>query len=267
MLLRIEQGSTAIRRIPVDLPTDNNLENQEGIVKRQLSFITIAAAACFMASTAQADDITLFDYGCNVDGAISQPGGVNASGLGQIDINVAGAGAHTVICFFDHDIDAADNTFFNEMGGTGGAPAAGQTWEIDEPGFFPPGAPIGDIADNFSNSNAGTGSLLDNTNLGGPEDISMAIGFDFVLAAGESAVVSFFLDVVNGAPGFFLSQADPDSIAAGLNGPNQLFFWANLDIDQGGGGPGPMPMPEPGTIGLLGLGLIGLAGARRRQRK
>jgi hypothetical protein len=241
-----------------------------------------------LVSAAQAEVIGLYDYGCHIDGVSYNdtdpfghtagfPASVDDSGINgtltdqdSLTVTVTGASAHTVICVFDYDIDEALNTFFNEAGETGGgALAAGQSWEIDEPDFM-----FGDI-----NANVDDG-VLDNTN-GVPgfpdsleDDVAFAIGFDFTLAAGETAVVSFFLDVVNNAPGFFLRHFDPDSIIANdlnpgepgyIAGPNQIYAWGDLDIQGGGGGPGPMPVPEPATLGLLGLGLIGIAGIRRRR--
>ena len=44
---------------------------------------------------------------------------------------------------------------------------------------------------------------------------------------------------------------------------NNIGFTAVLS-DPGNGGPGPSPIPEPGTLLLLGIGLAGLLGVRRR---
>jgi hypothetical protein len=101
----------------------------------------------FVAAPASATTIDLFDWGLNIDGALTLPGdplpiGVDDSafdfstGLGLLQVTVAVAGAHNVDFFVDHEIDEVTNTFFNETGSTSGAPAAaGQSWEIDEPGY------------------------------------------------------------------------------------------------------------------------------------
>ena len=126
----------------------------------------------------QAASINLFDYAFNIDSSITfsgdaLPTGINAAGfdfvtgLGSIGFSVSGAGAHTVDAFFDHEIDAATNTFFNETGSTGGAPGGNQSWEIDEPGYV-----YGDIYFNFQDS-----LLSNNVDTAGPEDISMAMGW------------------------------------------------------------------------------------------
>src|SRR5262245_43048655 len=101
-------------------------------------------------------DISLFEFDFNIDGAIppdptSVPGlnlsGFDASGtgLGDITFTLTGAGGHNLLSFFDHEIDEADNGFSNELGSVSGVPAAGQSWEIDEPGFEPPPGTPGDI--------------------------------------------------------------------------------------------------------------------------
>ena len=61
------------------------------------------------------------------------------TGLGDIIITFApGVADHYFVGgFFDLEIyeDADDDNYYNETGSTSGTPAAGQSWEIDEPGF------------------------------------------------------------------------------------------------------------------------------------
>ena len=77
-----------------------------------------------------------------------------ATGLGTATATVTGAGIHNVLFFLDIEIDEAINTFFNEFGSVIGAPGAGLSWEIDEPGF----GGFGDIYANF------VAGALDSTN-------------------------------------------------------------------------------------------------------
>jgi len=239
---------------------------------RRTSYIPVVAALALSlgCSAAQAAVIDLYDWGFNLDGTTylspatysgpgALPGNINAGafgfssgmgtggGLGTVTITITGAGNHSVDAFFDHEIDEAVNTYFNEYGVTGGgALAAGQSYEIDEPGWV-----FGDIYDNF------VASTLDNSNAvpsGSEDDVSMALGWDFSLLAGETATIQFFLSSV--APNqFFLAHIDPDSDSA-------IYFSSTL-VKSGGTVPDPS-VPEPGTLLLMGAGLAGLAGASRR---
>lgn len=224
-----------------------------------------------MAASAHADPIELFDWGisvngsstcsdpvggCTTDGAVpgDLPGSVGTggfdfnTGLGTISVNVTGAGLHSVLAFFDHEIDETINTFFNEWVELSGVRVAGQSAEGDEPGYL-----FGDIVDNFLDN------TLDNMSdvpQGLEDDASMAMGWNFVLGAGETAVASFILSSTDGSGALFnLTHGDDDSA-------DRIYFWSTLDIT--GGGPGPTPIPEPGTLALLGLGLGLLSLGRKR---
>lgn len=167
------------------------------------------------------------------------------TGLGTVAITLGGTGSHFIGAFFDHEIDQHTNTFFNEFGAVSGIPAAGQSWELDDPMF-------GDIF-----AHLGTGAL-DNTNAvpaGVGNDVSMALGWDFTLAAGETAVVHFRVSDSAVPVGFFLTQTDPDS-------PATLYFSSTLTI-QGGS----TSIPEPGTWVLMGSGLLGLVAWVRKQQR
>ena len=227
--------------------------------------------ALLLSAPGSAATIDLFGWGFNIDGTTycsgggcdnsgtgSLPGAIDTSGfdftsgLGSISITISGAGAHSMVSFFDHDIDRAQNTFFNEGGATIGAAAAGQSWEIDEPGFFPPGTPFGDIFDNFR-ANTLDNSIFDPSGEI-EDDVSMAMGWDFMLAAGETATIELFLsETLPTSGGLILNQFDFDS---GAN----VYFSGMLSIT----GDPPVGVPEPATALLFGLGLIGLAASRRR---
>lgn len=241
-------------------------------MKRLTTVLCTLVLFAFTLSVASAADIVLYDAIFNVNGAISEPffgdplpAELNAgafdfnTGLGTLAFTITGAGNHSVITFLDHEIDEAVNTFFNENGAVNGAPAAGQSWEIDDPQNYI----IGDVyAGSLFNSNELL-SLPPDPVTGG-YDVSMALGWDFTLAPLETAYINFV--VAETAPnGFYLSHTDPETL--GVTGgvvPTTIYFSSNLTI-RGGQEP---PIPEPGTwiLMLTGLALTGGIAAKRSKR-
>ena len=198
----------------------------------------------------------LYDYGFNIDNTdyifpldgdtdsrMDLSGFDDWTGLGSIFISINGAGVHSFDAFFDHEIDEAINTFFNQFGATAGVVAAGQSWEIDEPGYV-----FGDIFDNFWFSE------LDNSNnvpSGSEDDVSMAMGWDFTLALDEIATISLSLTELMPSGGFYLTHSDPDS-------NENIYLSSSLTI---------APIPEPSILYLFGAGLAGMFMSRRRVLK
>lgn len=207
---------------------------------------------------AEAAAINLFDYGFNIDGTVSMPSlgdpvpsGVNIAGfddftgLGTIVTTITGAGAHSFDAFFDHEIDEALNTFFNETGVVTGIVAAGQSWEIDDPGFA-----NGDIFVNLQDSALDNGigtSVFGDTVF--PNDVSMAMGWNFSLAAGEQATIGILLSLSLPSSSFFLTHTDPDS-------NESIYLSSTLSISQ---------VPMPPSVWLFGSGLLGLIGVARKK--
>jgi len=210
-----------------------------------VAIITLLGLAVGGAVNAAA--ITLAESSLYYDGGIFpalSPG--NYPGSITFTAHATTAGNHNIIIFVDAEIDESINTFFNEYGTANNTPAAGLSWEIDEPGFV-----FGDIYTNF------TAGGLDNSNgvtAAAPDDVSMALGWNFLLAPGETATLSFFLSDVTRPGGFYLEQFDPDS-------QTSIFFSSTMQINGGGN-----PVPEPSTMLLLGAGLAGLGFYSRRRR-
>ena len=218
-------------------------------------FVLAILFTVFGVSGASAD-IVLFDCAFFVDGTTyektlgdSMPtsGSLDASGLGTLTWTTSTAGPHNFIAFFDHELSEAVNTFFNEYGSPGGPPpGAGISWEIDEPGYV-----FGNI---YGHVLAGALDGLNAVPSGSPEDVSMAWGWNFNLAAGETATITLALADTAPASGSYLRQTDPDS--------QEYVYFSGALRTEGGGGP---VIPEPATMMLFGSGLVGLAGLGRRK--
>jgi hypothetical protein len=254
---------------------------------RWLAAIGIATLGIASPAAVQADPVVLQDYLFNVNGTgycpdaacggSLLPGGLDSSafdfstGLGTLvwTFSPGAAGSYFFDAFLDHDLHAP---FFNEFGTVSGAPGAGVSWQIDEPGFGD-GNRLGTIFDNamanaLDNTNhvPGTTSNFLNDcggNSGGApnsscnNDVSLAMGFNFVLAANEQVVLTLATSTVRPGGGFFLEQRDPDSLG------DDLFLTGALDIRTAA----PTTVPEPASLLLVGAGLLSAGWARRRTRE
>ena len=128
-----------------------------------------------------------------------------------------------------------------------GAAVAGQSWEIDSPAWNDSINDIGtgDIHDHVINNTFLNNTLDKSPTTGGITpigDVSMAMGWNFSLTAGEVARITLNLvdSLPQSAPSFYLEQRDPDSASS-------IFFFGELAIT---------PVPEPGTLFLTGVGML-----------
>ncbi len=246
------------------------------MLQKKLSLWLSAAVLGVSSFSVQAvPTVDLFGYSLNIDGSVSDvidnysatgssPSELddslfnNLSGLGELSITLYGGGNHQVIAFFDHEISESQNSFFNETGAASGIAGAGQSWEIDEPGFGGNATPdyTGDIYDNFYVGQLDGQAFYDDftgdhlVDLGrNTEDVSMAMGWDFSLGMDEKAIISYVLTDSAPTSGFYLTQYDPDS-------DYSIYLSSSLNISA---------IPEPSILLLFGVGLVGLAfGSRRR---
>jgi hypothetical protein len=220
---------------------------------RRILFATMLMACSAIHASALP---AIFEWNANVDGTIGQSGdSTNFSaltGLGTLTFTVSGEGAHSVCLFVDHDIDESSNGVDNEYGVSNGVAAAGQSWEIDEPGYY-----YGDIYWNFEDQ------TLDNTNaVPYPlvDDVSMAMAWTFGLTSAQTATIEFILteDILGVSAPFYLGHFDPDS-------NDGFYFFSNLSIEEDQ--PPVNPVPEPATFLLMGIGCFGLGCSRWRNKR
>src|SRR5271165_3189138 len=186
-------------------------------------FLAVVLAGMFVTS---AYPDSLQDWEFNVNGATYYPSGgstfasvpgldasafSSATGLGTFELTFSpgAAGNYYVGAFF---FDPASVPFYNEYGIVNGSAAAGQSWQIDIPQYDATSANngAGTIIDNLAagtldDTNSITGTTSNYLNdcgantLGGTPNtscndlVSMALGFNFSLAAGQSEVITLNL--------------------------------------------------------------------------
>jgi len=241
-------------------------KNKGGEMKKILKSSVLAAAIIGCGATGALATPALYDWAFNIDGVLtvqSDPGdgtfgydltGMPVTGtldattdLGALTWTTSVAGDHTFLAFLDYEIDESADTFWNESGSVVNVAAlsALQSWEIDDPWD-------GDIYWNVYDG----GPLSGSVDVGAESDISIAMGWDFSLAAGDVATITLTIsDSILDLDGFYLWQYDPDS-------DKSIYFSSSLNIIPGGD----TPVPEPATMLLMGAGLVGLLGVNRRKK-
>ena len=203
----------------------------------------------------------LYDWKTNIDGTVVDmpilgPSFDTNTGLGTVNLSVAGSGSHFVGLFLDQDTDLLAFVA-GDSGQAVGAPPAGMSWEIGSPWDYSvdpavPGQIIGDFKTGLTNQVLA--DILPPFPLGG--DVSMAMGWSFNLGAGETANVGFLISSQAPTSGFYLNQFNLDNLSI----PDEIFMSSTLEIRTSG-------VPEPGTLLLMGSGLLGLIGLRRRMNR
>jgi hypothetical protein len=210
------------------------------------------------------------------------------TGLGTITFTDANAG----VGFFDLFVDlSVSQPFFNEFGTTGGgSPTAGLSWQIDVPDYWcnkpacqslglPSGAPdpndptaniiANTLANTLSNNNGAPGTLANFGNDCGAEpaatvpvpnalcnnDVSLAMGFNYIVAPGSEEVVTLTVSGVAPVSGFYLEQLHPED-AANVTGTSPVFLYGSTTS-----------VPEPSSLSTLTLLLVMLAYVQLRRRR
>jgi hypothetical protein len=207
-------------------------------------FLLCISFLLFSGSSASAATISLYDWAFFVDGetyqassGVSMPvsGSLDADNLGTLAWATDVVGYHTVLAFFDYELDAQINGLNKENGSTSGSPTVGLSYEIDEPGYV-----FGDI---YNHLLAGELDNMNSVSPGLEEDVSIALGWNFLLNDGESAFISLVLSNLAPLDGFYIKQHDLDS-------DTSIYFSSTLEVEGSSN-----PIPEPATMLLLGSGI------------
>ena len=223
------------------------------LIRITLGILTILFTAWMLTGSAAAATARLADWNFNLDGTmviaanghpLPQGTVLDPYGMGTFTFTAHTTGPHFFIAGLDYDIKETGNTENNELGHVHGSPLPGQSWEINQ-SVYSSGTLLHHIRDNG----------LDNENHTGWDnlvDTALAIGWEFTLDAGETAVISFITSLDAPETGFYLSQMD--------GATEEVFYFSSTLSIYGS------PVPEPGTGFLLGISLLAAAGLGRQRR-
>jgi hypothetical protein len=246
-------------------------------MKQKILARIIGTCLTMAAFQAQAMSTTLTEYAFNVDGTVtdsfydpmpSTPAFDTSTGLGTVTFTFS-AGNHSVLAFFDHEINLLTTGLLPEFGAATGTLASGQSWQIDEP-FYGNLGYFGNIYSNFKNN------ALNNSN-GIPtgDDASMALGWNFTVAAGYTATVQFVVDALTPRSGFYLTQTDGTGTVdvngawdptTFQKGTDSIYLSSSLNFSTCPTG-GCNQTPEPRLAWLLLPALAGLLLTRRKVKR
>jgi PEP-CTERM motif-containing protein len=244
-------------------------------------------------------DVSLQDFGVNINGTTNDYNnqsetdtttlpGMNASGfstatsgdgldtgLGALiyTFNPGAAGSYFVNFYFDL---SASTPFFNEFGSAHGAAGASDptSWEIAQVNpsvggiqfcgwtgsTCSPATIFPSSLDNTNHVPVGNTNFLNNCKVAPCNaDVAEAVGFNFVLGAGEEAVITIDSSTTNPG-GFYLEQSHP--VDPGNTKESDVFLSGNISIQPIVVG----QVPEPSSLPLLALVAAAVVGFQLRRK-
>jgi hypothetical protein len=249
---------------------------------RKAKFIAVAFVVSLLCTSASwaVPTVDLQEWGFNINGYHYDnvvygddpsvlPGNFNTSGfdfgtgLGTISVSFSAPGNYALAAFFDHEMNQFVNGWMDELSAQAGTRPAGLSFQSETPNdvrdrwFWPfdYGVPLQNAVE-FGPAEDGSGLP------GGAQtanDISMAIGWNFILDPGEIGMVTF--DVTRIAPtGFYLEQKDIGFTGFPGADPGSIYFTSVLNIRTSS-------VPEPSTMLLLAAGLVSIIMGKRHMFK
>lgn len=188
------------------------------------------------------------------------------TGLGTITYtdNPGAAGSFFTVLAIDYEVGIP---FWNEYGGTSGSASAGETWQIDASFTdqnFAPTIWTNTQNNTLDNTNHVPGTLdnFDGVTCSSPNcntDVAVAMGFAYVLAPNQEAVISFSISDTQPDSGYLFQTHPAD---AANDAAQTVYFTGGVSILPTGG-----QVPEPASWLLVGsAALLGLGAFRRKTR-
>jgi hypothetical protein len=233
--------------------------------------VTVLAVILLSATPVLADSVSLNDWTFNINGSTYNPPPLSSefdasgfdftTGLGSITLRLPQGIYSSIIGYFDHDIIGDNNGVANEVGSVNGSPGAGQSWEIDQPGYLYNDPPLytGDLVANVLAGNLD--NLYFDGNYTGPDDVAMALGWAFTVDPGKIARITWDVTTTEAPSGFYLQQNDVVGVQSPTSTPPiDIYFSSSLTIQDEQN-----IIPEPSAWILLAtaLGLVSYGKLKR----